>query len=367
MNGLLAWKAKNQGLLLKAIKLFNKALEQNPTDTSLLSGRGLCYIDLGLMEDAKRDFDETIRLAPNLTKGYNNRGLTYLIEGKLDLALEEYKICLELDPKDYICLDNMGKVWQELGDVKKANKYHSMSLLIQPYDTYTLCHRSITFVYLGEMEKCMEDLQTARSSAMLDESQYVIWRTEGSIHYLNRKYDEALEIFDKALTICVSVRKKIDIKTRRSLVFYRVLKIDEAIEDLKFALLYLPKQPKFLEMLKAYQSLHWDLYDPYRMDLLNFFSERANYTITFNGVNFKVHNTVLEVRCPVLLERKCIDMHGVSPHCMKHLLEFIYSEKLPNYSEASDVIDLLLILDFLGLKNCTFYDLFVWNSIDNWL
>jgi len=340
----LSWQAKRERKWEAAILLFSEQLRVTPTNTVLLSGRGLCHVDLCQLDDALHDFNETIKYAPDKTKGYNNRGLVYLIQGKLNLALEDYKQCLTINPRDHICIDNMGKVLQEMGNLEESLLAHTESLFIKPDDTYTLCHRAMVHLYLGKRQNALQDLKDAAKTIQDKEGEFVVCRTEGSMCYTLGKYDEALVCFARALNDIESVRRAIDIKARRSLVHYKLGDINKAIEDIQCGLKYIPDHPRYLAMLSKYKDGY------YSQDISKILTDckesYANFGICCNGQQFAVHKALLEIRCPKLIKEPNTNL-PIDTAAFYKVLEFIYTDRLP-YIDFNNVLDFFVLVCRFG-------------------
>lgn len=62
-----AFKAKEYE---KAIELYTQAVEETPTDHTILGNRAAAYQNLGKFSDAEKDADRCIALKADWSKGY---------------------------------------------------------------------------------------------------------------------------------------------------------------------------------------------------------------------------------------------------------------------------------------------------------
>ncbi|MDR2793842.1 MAG: tetratricopeptide repeat protein, partial [Treponema sp.] len=60
-----------------AIEVFNKALEEDPDDYTILEARGNAYSENGEKEKALADYTRMIELMPQKSDGWNCRGNLY--------------------------------------------------------------------------------------------------------------------------------------------------------------------------------------------------------------------------------------------------------------------------------------------------
>jgi tetratricopeptide (TPR) repeat protein len=83
----------------EALNLFMKV-----KDSKLIAqkhnGLGLCYFNLGLVDDAENEFRESIKADPKLIEAYYNLGVLYNHEDKKDRAKNLFNTCLLID-KNY--------------------------------------------------------------------------------------------------------------------------------------------------------------------------------------------------------------------------------------------------------------------------
>ena len=60
---------------------------------------GLCYGELGRLEEALASLDVAVRMAPDLPRARYNRGFALLELNRSSEAIEEFQRVLELDPE----------------------------------------------------------------------------------------------------------------------------------------------------------------------------------------------------------------------------------------------------------------------------
>ncbi|CAD8198849.1 unnamed protein product [Paramecium pentaurelia] len=86
-NGLVYSK---QGKFNKAIKEYNKAIEESPQYAAAYHNRGNAYQSLAILEEAIKDYTIAIKINPLYNAVYFNRGLVYGKQGKFEEAIIDY-------------------------------------------------------------------------------------------------------------------------------------------------------------------------------------------------------------------------------------------------------------------------------------
>jgi tetratricopeptide (TPR) repeat protein len=106
----------------KALPAYQKAVEQNPQNSTARLNLANARFRTGNLPDAEKSFDELIEKTTDKNykvKGYYNKGVTLTKQQKLLESIEAYKNALKLDPADEDTRFNLQKALTEL---KKQNQ-----------------------------------------------------------------------------------------------------------------------------------------------------------------------------------------------------------------------------------------------------
>lgn len=98
-----------------SIKLYTKALQQNPQDCNLISDRAVAYLHLNEKVKCFADFDLALSLQPNYSYRYASRAFAKNHFGDIDGAVEDYEKAVELDPNDAVAQNNLGLLLEQKG------------------------------------------------------------------------------------------------------------------------------------------------------------------------------------------------------------------------------------------------------------
>ena len=115
----------NKNQLDSALIVFNKALRNNPKDTSLLSSRGSVYSSQKKYNEAINDFDEALKINPKFSDALNNRGLVFYQQNKYDLAISDFKKALEIKPDNALIMLNLILVYLSHDDFNEAARLYN--------------------------------------------------------------------------------------------------------------------------------------------------------------------------------------------------------------------------------------------------
>ena len=116
-----------------AIGHLDRAIRLNPSDGAAFNDRGLCMVELGLIDEAMPFFDKGIEAEPDYATVYHNKGWLLNNIGRHTEAIECFRAALELEPGRAVTYDNLADAQLNLGDRKGALESYRMVLsLLKP-------------------------------------------------------------------------------------------------------------------------------------------------------------------------------------------------------------------------------------------
>ena len=139
-------------------------------------------------------------------------------DSEINELIKENEAVLQANPQDFdacIMLAGLYIDRNRPGDADQAIKYSNMALAINREDPQALLARGISYREIGENEKALDDLQSVmRLNAQSVKGAYYVM---GMIYYGEKKFDEAIDAFEKVealdpdfidiQTILASIRK----------------------------------------------------------------------------------------------------------------------------------------------------------------
>ncbi len=86
----------------RAVKYYKDFLSHHPKDANARVDMGICYNDMGDLEEAKKQIRLALEHEPKHLFAHFNLGIVYLRGGEVEKANEWFKKVVELDPKNEI-------------------------------------------------------------------------------------------------------------------------------------------------------------------------------------------------------------------------------------------------------------------------
>lgn len=123
------------------------------------SNRGDNYLNSENYDLAIAEYTKAIELDPSLSSLYYNRGLAYSLKGTYDLAIDDYTKSIEIEPNYANSYNNRGRAYFLLGQYEKALPDCEKALSLAPNTDYMLDLRASTYVALGRNEEAIQDFE----------------------------------------------------------------------------------------------------------------------------------------------------------------------------------------------------------------
>ncbi|CDR96457.1 tetratricopeptide repeat domain containing protein, putative [Babesia bigemina] len=93
-------EAFKAGKFDEAVKHFTEAIKLNPSDGILYSNRSGAYASMNMYQEALADAQQCVTLKPDWPKGYSRKGLALYKLGKMEEAKKAYQEGLKIDPNN---------------------------------------------------------------------------------------------------------------------------------------------------------------------------------------------------------------------------------------------------------------------------
>ncbi|CAG8500949.1 6389_t:CDS:10 [Diversispora eburnea] len=249
----------------KAIELFTKAIELDPTNHILYSNRSASYASLKEYNKALEDANKTVELNKTWAKGYNRKGTALYRLGKIEDAREAYKEGLKYEPDNAQLKkaledidasdDSFGKIFPDDMLVKIA-----MNPKLKPYlddsDFDNRIKEVFMFMLTGntnfgseqndssenenksnpepepapktrEVPEVPEPEPVEKSEEEIKKENAVKEKDLGNVAYKKRQFEEALQHYDKAWELDPT---NITILNNKAAVLFEQEKYEECIK-----------------------------------------------------------------------------------------------------------------------------------------
>jgi len=124
--------AFHNGQYEKALDLFKKALDLDPSMTEAYNNLGLTYTEMNEEEKATEAFRKAIALSPELAAAYNNLGYVFYRLGSYTEAIEMYNEAIGRSTDNSSAHTNLGNAYYKLDKIEEAMDAWKKALAIDP-------------------------------------------------------------------------------------------------------------------------------------------------------------------------------------------------------------------------------------------
>lgn len=171
----------NGGMIDKAIKEINKAIDLKPSFVNAYVSLGNAYLNKGLFDMAIKEYRNALRLKTDYAEVYVNIGNTYIKNGLIDRAVESYSKALALKPDSIRARLNIASAYGLKGFTEKALIEYKALAELQPDNSDLHFNMGIAYERLA---KSKEQRAERRGQRVMDQEQR--WLIEQAINEYNK-------------------------------------------------------------------------------------------------------------------------------------------------------------------------------------
>ncbi|HKP05154.1 MAG TPA: tetratricopeptide repeat protein [Chthoniobacterales bacterium] len=149
-----------------AFALFDKAFALHLTAAKaawVYSARGYAETETGKYADAIRDYSEALRLNSENGETYGSRGYAYHLKGELDKALADYAECLRYDENAAWVYFNRGLIYSQRKEWAKAAEDFNECVRCEPKNSYAYFRRGAALLELHDLDGALASFDSAIS------------------------------------------------------------------------------------------------------------------------------------------------------------------------------------------------------------
>ena len=238
-----------QGKYEEALKYYDKILAGDQKNIDALNGKGECFSGLKKYDEAIKCFDEALQADSSSVLLWNNKGDLLFEEKKYEEAMECFGKALKFDPANSyakeqknVMLKNLCKDWNDRGTslleekkYEEAIKWFDKTLKASPDNGDAKEKKDVALKRMEENDKGNPLLNGNVDAAyrMAEE-----WTDKGASFLKEKKYEEAIQCFDKALNYNNRMDRAL---ADKGIALFNQGKQKEAIENFDKALEIDPK------------------------------------------------------------------------------------------------------------------------------
>ena len=179
-----------------AMSDYNEAISLNPNDANAYINRGLLKYKMNDYTGAMSDYDKAISLNPNDADAYNNRGNLRKNMKDQAGALQDYNKVIELDPNDGDAYYNRANLRKEMKEQAGALQDYNKAIELDPNDSASYNNRADFYLQINDLDKALKD---ANKSIELG-GEFISFVTRGEIFMAMNNYIDAINDFTQALS-----------------------------------------------------------------------------------------------------------------------------------------------------------------------
>lgn len=181
----------------EAIKEYHKALKFKETDAEIYRKIAECYVELNLPDSAVTYYEGAIIFKPKDIDSYQRVGDIYFNRQMYHEAMTWYDRALQIGhitPESYV---KLGRIHQSWGDFDMAKGYFDLALASDSTNNEACFGLAAIAWTQGDTSTAIADYQ----KAALDGPNALAAYRLGMIYATQKKYDDALQWFDKCMTL----------------------------------------------------------------------------------------------------------------------------------------------------------------------
>jgi tetratricopeptide (TPR) repeat protein len=129
---------ESQGNYEQAIKVFDKAIENNSQNSEAWYNKGFCYMQLGNYAEAIKAFDKAVEIDLQYFNAWYNKGYSLECLGNYKEAVKAFDKAIEINSQDSDTWYNRGTCLAHLGNYKEAEESLDKAIEIDPRNSQAL-------------------------------------------------------------------------------------------------------------------------------------------------------------------------------------------------------------------------------------
>ena len=199
----LKWGKKNLGICKEILDLFEdfeiwylqgKILEDSVKPESIENPEDIEKLEnIEIYKNALNCFNKSVELNPSYYLAWEHMGHIYFLQNNLCESISCFDKAIKINPRYDTALYNKGYALAQVRDYVKALEAIEKAIDINP-KLNTLNFKGIVLFCLGK-EK--ESIKTFYKLTKTDPKNDIFWFNKGLVHYFTKKYDDAIEAFEK--------------------------------------------------------------------------------------------------------------------------------------------------------------------------
>lgn len=186
---------------VRAEGYFVRALRQNPLDTRAREGRALSWLMQGSYAAAQKSLLNLVDDGVEHWRVWNALGIISDLFGEYENSITHYKKAIALSDNRAILQNNLGYSLMMNREFKVAEEVLLKALKLAPSNPRIVNNLALTIAWQGRYDEALQYLSLVMDEASANNN-------VGYVAYLNEQYDDAENMFRKAMRLKPSYYKR---------------------------------------------------------------------------------------------------------------------------------------------------------------
>ena len=162
---------------------------------------GALYTERNQYDSAEEFLKKAVAIRPQNPLNHYNLGIVYLRQKKNKEAMDEFTAAENMGEQNAMMLENLGEAYYSLKNYDKSLEMYSKVATIDSRNVRILSKIGEIFYDTGHLDRALEAYSKITAIDPLTENARVAYLNMGNILDDAQRYDEAISMYEKALTI----------------------------------------------------------------------------------------------------------------------------------------------------------------------
>lgn len=273
----------------EALPLLEELAGNEPKDENVLYNLGMCYSELGKLDESIRTLQYCVKIQPAFSNAYVALGYAFGEKGDLQSAIDNLQIALTIDPENKYAYRNLGGMYMKLDEQEKAIECFEKGHAIDPEDPSLTWNLAFAYKLAGRFDDVEPLLRKLVEGGSRPYSEFARGLKREIAHILFKSKGLRMD----AVSYCLAALKLFDSRKKQDVrdITFEIAMLgtkgfDTANPDHKYTLKSLPGEFTGLQLvcymfvgfkfIAKTQDIRFDLSEEYAMALDMWELEKTN-------------------------------------------------------------------------------------------
>jgi len=177
---------------------FIKAIHYNTYYAEAYNNLGSVFMTQGNSNEAQKYFNRAIDINPEYTLAYDNRGYLKYVNGDGSGAIKDFNIAINLNPRLTQTYIKRGRAYAQMKNYKNAIDDFSFVIGKEPENMIALTNRAYAWFYMNDLVNAAKDFSLCTE---LFHENAITWQNLAWFHMQIKKYDAATDEYERSVKL----------------------------------------------------------------------------------------------------------------------------------------------------------------------